>query len=253
MFDLIEYDELDSTNNEAKRLVREGNASELHGTVITARRQTAGRGRMGKGFFSPDGNSIYATFILPPPESPEGQLITALAAVAVCEAIEKTTPYKPEIKWVNDVLVDGKKICGILAETIQDSTSQSAVVLGIGVNINLNENDLPDELKDIAGSLRMNEEERVKFFEVFIESVFCCLSCQTDGQGEETLSDVKSLMDSYSKRSILIGKNVFVLRADEKRPATALGIAEDGALIVEYEDGTSEELRTGDVSIRLIK
>ena len=242
MVKIIEYEELDSTNNEAKRLLREGDASSLYGTVITARRQTSGRGRMDKGFFSPDGNSIYATFILPPPERPAEQQITALASVAVCETIEKMTSYNPRIKWVNDVLVDGKKICGILAESIQDSTGQGAVVLGIGININLNEEEFPEDLQDIAGSLKMNKEDREIFFKAFVERVFYCLSHHE-----------RSLIDYYREHSILIGKDIFVIRFDEKRPATALGIAEDGALIVEYEDGTSEELRTGDVSIRLIK
>ena len=240
---MIEYDELDSTSNEAKRLVREGNAAELYGTVIVAHHQTAGRGRMGKSFASPKGDSVYSTFILPPPDNPAEQLTTALAAVAVCEAIENTTSYNPGIKWVNDVFVDGKKVCGILAESIQDvSANQGAVVLGIGVNINLNEDDLPDDLRNIAGSLIMNEVEKEAFFKALVEKIFSYVSSQEKDM---------AFVDAYRKRSILIGKNIIVKQGEKNRPAVALGIADDGALIVEYEDGSSDELRTGEVGILL--
>jgi BirA family biotin operon repressor/biotin-[acetyl-CoA-carboxylase] ligase len=233
---LIEYEELDSTNDEAKRLVRAG-TSELYGTVITARRQTAGRGRKGRGFLSPGSGgtqpgSIYASFILEPPENLAEQFITALAAVAVCEAIEETTSYEPGIKWINDVLVDGKKICGILAESIP-----GAVILGIGVNINLKIDDLPQELTDTVGSLKMDEKERQCFFNALVGNVFRCVP--------------GSPMDAYRKRSILTGQNIIIIQGENKRPAKALGVADDGALIVEYEDGSVCELRTGEITVRV--
>ena len=328
----FEYDELDSTNDEAKRLVKEaviaseakqstGQAAasgtepsplstppldELYGSVVTARRQGAGKGRRGRAFFSPGGGSVYASFILRPPERPAGQLITAFAAVAVCEAIEKTTPCRPGIKWLNDIIVDGKKVCGILAEAVPH-----AVILGIGVNINLDGNDLPESLRGVVGTLRMDAETRERFFDALVESVFRCTEntaespprvpaesispctentaessprvtqdttepapCVTQDKTESApcltqdtaepapyvtqdttepspLYAAPALMDAYRARSILIGKPVYVLRGDEKAPATAIGVADDGGLVVRYENGDIATLRAGEVSVRI--
>jgi BirA family biotin operon repressor/biotin-[acetyl-CoA-carboxylase] ligase len=248
---ILEYGVLDSTNDEAKRLVRSMDCfaaaathndekSKLYGTVITAKRQTAGRGRLGKTFFSPEGDSIYASFILPPPDNPAEQLITALAAVAVCEAIEKTTTAEPLIKWVNDILVDGKKVCGILAETIPE-----AVVLGIGININIGEDCLPEDIHDIAGSLWMDETERACFEKALIESVLRCALAQCD--------EATSLMNIYRTRSAVLGKNIVLSKEGKERPAFVKNITDDGALAVEYEDNSVEFLRSSAVSIHLIE
>ena len=279
------YDELDSTNNEAKRLVREAMAtgatdisdllrtscassaskttdlfnavgtaaatgepcltdatntnqvlSALYETGIVARRQSAGRGRRGRGFFSPGGNSIYASFILKPPNNPCEQLVTVSAAVAVCKAIEKTTSHKPDIKWINDVLIDGKKICGILAETIPN-----AVILGIGININLNENDLPAELRGIVGSIVLNEIERKILFDTLAETVF---------QNATTFTS-SAIIGEYRARSILLGKYIYVFQNNERQRAFATNVADDGALIVKYENGIVETLRSSEVSVSL--
>lgn len=270
MIKILEYDQLDSTNDEAKRLVRAAKnngpaeqnrgdiVKKLYGSVITARRQNAGRGRMGKSFFSPGGDCIYASFILPLPERPAEQLITAAAAVAVCEALENTTAYKPGIKWVNDIIVGGKKVCGILAETIPE-----AVILGIGVNINIEDGGLPKELQGIAGSLRMSEKEKDDFFSALAEKVPFYVSsektggssCAADKRADKRdgsfcpASDISSVINAYRKRSVIIGKSILVVQGDKKRPAAALGIADDGALIVKYEDGSTENLRAGEISV----
>ena len=294
---ILEYEELDSTNDEAKRLVRAALAETakpvgLYGAVVTARRQTAGKGRLGKGFVSPSGDSVYASFILEPPERPAEQRLTAFAAVAVCEAIEKTTSYKTYIKWINDIIVDGKKVCGILAESIP-----RAVILGIGVNINLGAEDLPPELRDTAGSIHMDAGTRTLFFNALAEAVFRCTAAGTppadttdldagivspqqsryietkktdaaepgasllptqDTRQKETRAGIDpralyadKLMEAYRARSILIGRHIILQRGNEKRLAFATGIADDGALIVEYEDGAVEHLRTSDISVRL--
>ena len=222
---------------------------ELYNVVVTARRQTAGRGRGGSVFISPGGDSIYVSFILKLPENPATQRITAFAALAVCLALEKTTLYRPDIKWINDVLVDGRKVCGILAEA-----GAHAVVLGIGVNINIDKKDLPDELLETAGVLCMGEKTRAKFFDALVEEVFRCTAISGD-----------TFMDEYRARSILIGKPIALFRRQSPEDAGSAavlkdvkstsafceGIANDGALIVRYEDGSVEELRTSDVSVRL--
>jgi len=295
---ILKYDELDSTNNEAKRLVAAARQPEacgeakLHGTVIITKHQTAGRGRMGRSFVSFGSSSIYASFILPPPENPAEQLITALAAVAVCEAIENTTSYSPGIKWINDILVDGKKVCGILAESVP-----GAVILGIGVNIDIDtdtDNDpdtdsdsysysdfntdmdldtdadtdsdlnndmdpdeskffnvktsmskdnIPEYLRGVAGLLYLDEESRSRFESALIEAVFGCVL--SDG------GKAAALMDEYRSRSVLLGMPVVLSKGNEERTAIAKDIADDGALIVEYQDGSLETLRTGETSVRL--
>ena len=189
---IFEFDELDSTNEEAKRMIRaEDDPSRLFGSIVTSRSQSSGKGRRGRGFYSPGTGSIYATFILPPPEDFSEQVITPLAAVAVCEAIEKTTSYKPGVKWVNDVLVGGKKVCGILAESIP-----GAVVLGIGVNINLPDEDVPEELKGVVFSLWLDEAERKQLFDALVEAVFRNVTATGDRAA--------IIMDDYRSRLAVI-------------------------------------------------
>jgi len=261
---LLCYDELDSTNDEAKRLLqaaRQGGGTGLYGAVITAVRQSAGRGRNGKPFASPGGDSVYASFILRPPEDPAEQRITAFAAVAVCLAIEKATSYKPGIKWINDIYLEGKKICGILAESVP-----GAVILGVGININLDKKDLPDELKKSAGSLKLSAEERALLFESLREEVFRCMAIAERPDTDEA----SALMDEYRARSVVIGKPVLLLLETDisqnpcycipamntqshdgyfRVPAYCVGVADDGALIVRHTDGSLEELRSSGVTV----
>ena len=252
MGEVFYYHELDSTNDEAKRLLRAERSedgsfcvpSRLYGTVVTARRQTAGHGRLGRSFASPGGDSIYASFILKPPVRPAEQRITAFAAVAVCMAIEKTTFYKPGIKWVNDILLDGKKVCGILAEA-----DARAVILGIGINININEDSLPAGLSEIAGSLSMDKETRSQFFDILTKEVFRCTAV-SEATGSKETAEAAALMNEYRARSVLLGMPVVLLRGDEKRNAFCEGIADDGALVVKYDDGSVDELRSSEISVR---
>jgi len=217
--------------------------SELYGAVIAARRQTNGRGRLGRSFASPGGGSIYASFILEPPIDPTEQRITAFAAVAVCLALEKTTSYKPGIKWINDIYIEGKKICGILAESIP-----GAVILGVGININLREEDMPVDLRGNAGSLFMGEEARTRLESSLREEAFRCMAI---AERPDT-TEAAALMKEYRARSIVLGKAVILESGHEKRSAFCEGHASDGALIVRYGDGSVEELRSGDVTVRLV-
>ncbi|MDR1796891.1 MAG: biotin--[acetyl-CoA-carboxylase] ligase [Clostridiales Family XIII bacterium] len=188
-----EYDEIDSTNDEAKRRVaaalRAGAAEPspaleaLFGTAVAARRQTAGRGRRGRAFLSPGGHSIYISYILRPfGKYGNGDLLTLAAAVAVCRAIERVLPAgpgappeaAPRIKWVNDVFLGGKKICGILAEAVSDPGTNRicALVLGIGVNAGVPPEAFPGELQQTAGSLPLPKEKRAAFMAALSEEVF---------------------------------------------------------------------------------
>jgi len=146
------FEETDSTNNQAKRMINEIPAKNL---LIAAARQTAGRGRQGKSFYSPEGTGIYMSLVLHTERSLHNAVTaTTAAAVAVCRAIEALTDVKPEIKWVNDVYVNGKKICGILTEAVTDFETQtvSGIIIGIGVNITTC--DFPQSVEN-AGALNV--------------------------------------------------------------------------------------------------
>ena len=235
------HDEIPSTNTRAKALAQQGAA---HGTAVLARRQSAGRGRFDRKFYSPDDSGLYLSLILRPDlHADRAVLITSMAAVAAARAMEHLADVQARIKWVNDVYLGSKKACGILCEAGLDfeSGKMQYVVLGIGVNVG--PMNFPPELEDIATSLS-NECGR----EVF-RSRFCA----------ELLNEINALypqletgafMAEYRARSNVIGRRVVVLRGDERCSATALDIDENGSLIVRRDDGEMLTLHSGEISLR---
>ena len=166
---------IDSTNMEAKRCALNG---EGEGLVILAEEQTNGRGRRGRSFYSPDGSGIYMSVLFrPKPEiSQDVVLITTAASVAVCRAIRDVLSQEPQIKWVNDVYLNGKKICGILTEAVSDFESGriDTVVVGIGINYHAPKEGYPDEIKEIAGSVCAEDEKipRNELVAAIIENLY---------------------------------------------------------------------------------
>ena len=215
------------------------------GTVLIALRQTAGRGRFTRSFFSPSDSGIYMSILLRPRISAESAaLITTAAAVAVSEAAETLSGRKTGIKWVNDVLIDGKKICGILTEASLniESGELDYAVLGIGLNVYEPENGFPDEIKNIAGAIFREREAGIKsrLAAAVLESFF---------KYYKTLPK-REFLKAYEERCIVIGKKINVLSIDGSRTATALGIDENCRLRVEYSDGAFGMLSSGEVSIK---
>ena len=151
-------------------------------------------------------------------------------------------PQIPGIKWVNDILIEGKKICGILTEAVSDIESGmvESIILGIGININVPETDFPADIRESAGSLRLVPGERNRFAATLIATVHANCARLTE----------ESLIADYRRRLIMLNKPVLVLKNGEKKNAHALDIDADGGLIVRYEDGGKEALRSGEVSIR---
>ncbi|MBQ9859365.1 MAG: biotin--[Clostridia bacterium] len=225
-----------STNTDLRRLAADG-APE--GTTLIAVTQTGGRGRRGRSFFSPNGG-IYLSTLLRPTTADIGQ-ITSCAAVAAARAIERVCPLQVGIKWVNDLYIDGRKVCGILAEGELDTFGKPAYIL-LGFGINVAPCEMPDELKNIATSLGnlCAPPSRAALAAALLEeweAAYITLSA------EEILAESR-------RRSILTGRAVTVLRGEESFPATVLSITDEGHLLVRTATGDLP-LTSGEVSLRL--
>ena len=237
--------QVDSTNSECRRLAASGAPD---GTVVIADSQTAGRGRRGRAFLSPPGQGLYLSVLWRPDCTPEALLpLTALAAVAVCRAVEHLSGGKPRIKWPNDLVLGGRKICGILTElSLEGESGQvDCVVVGIGVNCRQREEDFPGELTSVAGSLDMALSEKIPR-----PALAAAIVEELDELRREVLFHPERWLESYRSRCLSARSAVQVVRNGEYRPAQALGIDERFGLRVRYEDGAEEILRSGEVSVR---
>lgn len=231
-----------STNTIAKELAAQG-APE--GTVIIAKEQTEGRGRMGRSFYSPPDSGIYFTTILRPTLNLEDSLlITTAAAVAVAKAIETIAGVKAEIKWVNDIFVGDKKVCGILTEASLNFESGGLEYAVVGIGINIATKDFPDDIKQVAGAVFKDKPDNSPVTSMLVAEVLNNLASCMD-----SLTD-KKYLDEYRSRSFLIGKDILVLKGKEATPAKAIDIDDKARLVVEYEDKTREALNSGEVSVR---
>ena len=244
--DVQAVDCVPSTNDVLKAAAENG-AKE--GMVIIAKEQSKGKGRLGRSFFSPN-SGIYMSILLRPKISAsESLMITTCAAVAVCEAIEKVCGKNCGIKWVNDIFLNGLKVCGILTEASVDfeTSGLQYAVLGIGINIAHPEKDFPSELHGIAGALYdelpKGENIRSRLCAELLNSFF----------GYYKSLPQREFMEQYKRRSIIVGKKIFVIQNGGKTPATALGIDDDARLLVRYDDGKTALISTGEVSVRLQK
>ncbi|MDF2485213.1 MAG: hypothetical protein K0R46_1381 [Herbinix sp.] len=241
-FELDVRQKVTSTNTLAKELAAKG-AKE--GTVLIAMEQTEGRGRMGRTFYSPLSSGIYFSIILRPKLNLEDSLlITTASAVAVAEAIETIAGIKAGIKWVNDIFVGDKKVCGILTEASLNFESGSLEYAIVGIGINIETKDFPEDISQVAGSLFSEKPQNSPITSVLVAEVLNNLSKCMD-----TLTD-KKYLEEYRKRSFLINKDILVLRGKDTYYAKAIDIDEKARLVVAYEDGTIEALNSGEVSVR---
>lgn len=241
---IIFFKSIDSTNQEAKRQITGGAA---HGTVIVADNQISGRGRMGRNFFSPAGTGTYLSVIFRPRMNvTKAVLITSAAAVAVCRAIEKMSPYQPQIKWVNDIYLNGRKICGILTEAVTDFESGmvESIIVGIGLNIKTQTAQFPDELQETAGALFTSESPWVTRNQLTAEIINELLDIYQE-------LDQRAFLIDYKQRSMVLGKDVYLYRNKQWEAAKALDIDQNGGLIVENTQGKQETLSSGEISLRL--
>jgi len=207
-------------------------------SVIIADEQTAGRGRLGRNFHSPKGTGIYMSILLTPEKDRNPLLITVDTAVCVARVLEKITGDKALIKWVNDIYINGKKVCGILAERVEDK-----IVLGIGINVFSPKGGFPDDIKDRAGALFETKERYIKE-KVITELLNEFYIIYMNPAREELLAE-------YKKRSMVTGKNILILRNGGEEEAVVIDINDDYSLLVKKENGEIENLNTGDVSIKI--
>ena len=234
----------DSTNMVCRKKANDG---EDEGYVAVAATQTGGRGRRGRAFFSPSDTGIYLSILLKPSPDPSAVSpgLTAMAAVAASEAIESVSGKTCDIKWVNDILIDGKKVCGILSEASYALEDQRffAVVVGFGINVYPPKEGFPNEIKYIAGTV-FSQSETGKKNHLAAEIINRFMAYYKGTAG-------KNYVDEYKRRcSILFDKNIEVHARNEVRAARAIAIDDDCSLVVRYEDGSEEALNFGEVSIK---
>lgn len=242
--DIHVVEKVSSTNS----VVREkANAGVLEGYTLIANSQTKGRGRFERMFYSPKDTGIYMSILLRPTHMTPSQAvhITTMAAVAACEAIEEIANKKADIKWVNDIYLNGKKVSGILTEASfnMETSSLDYIVLGIGLNVYPSIEGFPKEIEDIAGTIF---DERQKDAKNALTARFLNNFMNYYIQNNKDL-----FIESYRKRSLAIGKNIMILSSSGNRNAEALDVDEDCRLVVQYEDGRIDHLSSGEISIRL--
>ena len=239
------YEVTDSTNKRIKDFADEGFPA---GQTAIANEQTAGRGRRGRSFLSLKDKGIYLSYLLRPTCTPQDVAsITAWTAVAVGRAVKTVTGLSPDIKWVNDLLLGGRKICGILTElSIETETGsiQSAVV-GIGINVNQTLEDFPEELRSFAGSCAMavgHPISRAALASEVVKEMDKLRDSWPDGKAD--------FLSTYRSFCITTGKEINVIAGSNVRKGKALDVDDDFALIVEFEGGNVEHVQSGEVSIR---
>lgn len=240
------YQEISSTNDVLKRLAVEEKAAE--GTVLVSDYQTGGKGRLGRSFFSPKGTGLYMSLLLRPSGSVIDNLIlTAQSAVAVYRAVQRVSGIELGIKWVNDLYLGERKVCGILSEGQAnfETGSLDFVVVGIGINVYEPEEGFPQDIRTKAGSLLGKKSEgksidRNRLAAEIIKEFY-------------RLARERELSPEYMERNIVPGHRVQIMDKEKPREARAMRILPDGRLEIEEADGTRTALVYGEVSVQLLK
>ncbi len=233
------FDKIDSTNNEAKRLLENGFRGKA---LIVSEAQTSGRGRLGRTFYSPEKTGLYFTVIIPGNMGfANAALLTPAAAVSVARVIKRESKKNVKIKWVNDIYFEDKKICGILAEAVTDSSLNDLAGIAVGIGINLSTVDFPKEIESVASSLDIKNADRNFIAASIAKELFSFA---------ENISE-RAFIPEYREMSYVTGKDIFVIKGEQRYEARAVGIDNDGGLITELSDGSTMILRGGEISVRV--
>lgn len=240
---LVYYDETDSTNTQAKTLAEYGGA---HGTLVVADKQCAGKGRRGRSWSSPSGSSIYMSLLLKPDMNPnKASMLTLVMAQSVAEAIREQEGLDAKIKWPNDIVIGGRKVCGILTEMSAEVDYIHYVVIGVGINVNMEE--FPEEIRATATSLRIEQGHEVKRAELI-----ACVMRRFEEHYQLFIKtgDLSGMRDVYNALLVNRDREVCVLEPQNEYRAHAIGINENGELLVRREDGEVTAIYAGEVSVR---
>ncbi|HEX3022535.1 MAG TPA: biotin--[acetyl-CoA-carboxylase] ligase [Lachnospiraceae bacterium] len=237
------FDEVGSTNTVAKQFAEEQDSD---GLLIVAEQQTQGKGRRGRNWDSPKGTGIFMSLILKPVLEPSNaSMLTLVAALAVNEGIRKYTGLESFIKWPNDIVVNGKKVCGILTEMSTEVDYINHIVVGIGINVNMR--DFPAEIQHIASSLALESGHQIHRAELI-----AMIMEQFEHYYEQFLEtkDLSNFMDHYNRMLINVNREVQIITTEESYLAYALGINEHGHLLVRNNEGNISQIYAGEVSVR---
>lgn len=240
----VQFEAIDSTNIKAKSI----SSSCPEGMVVLAERQTVGKGRLGRVWQSPENKNIYMSIILKPESEPQNAVkLTQITAAAVSKSLEEIG-IDNKIKWPNDILCNGKKICGILCEMSIKNKEINSIIVGIGVNVNMDEKDFNDEIKDKAISLKLVSEK------VIVREMLIAIILNNIEKYYEELKETGKIENSLKicrEKSIIIGNNIEINKIGRKtiRKVKVLDITENGELLVENKKGEKEIVISGEVSI----
>lgn len=237
---LVYLESVDSTNNYAKQLAAMG-APE--GTVVLAGQQTGGRGRLGRSFSSPAGMGLYMTVLLRPDCRPEELMhLTCAAGLSASDAVADVTGRIPGIKWTNDLILDRRKLGGILTELSIENGKVAWAIVGIGINCLQTARDFPPEIRQIAISLGLSSQQ--------LPALAAALIQRLHQMRLGLLDEKEQLLSRFRARCITIGEQVSIVGPSRTEHGMALDIAPDGSLMVQLEDGSIRAVSSGEVSIR---
>ncbi|WP_243296799.1 biotin--[acetyl-CoA-carboxylase] ligase [Bacillus litorisediminis] len=236
------YDTVASTQKIAHELAQKG---EPEGTLVLADQQQSGRGRMDRPWFSPKGTGIWMSLILRPRLLPaQTPQLTLLTAVAVAQAIEEVTGITPSIKWPNDLLIDGKKCTGILTELQAESDQVRYLIIGIGINVNQVKEDFPEELRTLATSLKMIKGQEISRAKL-VQEILKRLERLYDIYLMQGFKPIKLLWESYADT---LGKIIKAKTMHGTIQGKAIGLSDEGVLMVEEINGTQHKIYSADIS-----
>lgn len=239
---IIYFLEVESTNDEMKK-----NLQEEEGTILVTENQILGKGRLGREWFSSDKKGIYFSLLLKPKIDPlEAIKITQIAASSLVEVLRKNN-VEAYIKWPNDIILNNKKVAGILVEMTTEIMKIENIILGVGINVNTLSEDIPESLKEKATSLlietglKWNRKKLIgEFITEFEKEYFSCIENKND----------KEIVSNCKKYSNIIGKKIKIIRGDISREVDVIDINSEGFLLVKNEMGEEEEILSGEISIR---
>lgn len=248
--EIVYFNEIDSTNSYGKKMAMEGRGS---GMVVIADSQLSGRGRLGRPWSSAAGKGIWMSVVLKPSIRPENvQIITLAASVAVVNALKEATGIRAGIKWPNDIILDGRKVCGILTEMVSEIDEINFLVLGIGINVNHDKSDFEGLLKDKAISLKIFSQEKGACAESFDRTAIVKRTLQELEKVYKKVENgaILEIIDAWRNYSVTLGREVNIRFKDSTITGIAEDITGDGKLLVRSPDGALREVISGEIQVR---